>query len=206
MSRGIALAAVILVAVAGCGVGRDAVVTGSTFDFVAPGGRTEVFYDPPGQRGTVRGVSGDDLLEPGRTIGLDDFPDTVVVLNVWGSWCGPCREEMPALQMVHEQMQPAGVTVLGIDVRDDRDAAGDFMRDRGITYPSIYDNPGRSLLALGGFPRNTVPSTIVLDRQHRVAAVFLTSVRMGELLPVVQRVATEPRDEPGATAPDTSPR
>ena len=84
-----------------------------------------------------------------------------------------------------------GVTLLGIDVRDSADAARDFMNDRDITYPSIYDNPGRSLLALSGFPRSTVPSTIVLDRRHRVAAVFLTAIRVSELLPVVQRVAAE---------------
>jgi thiol-disulfide isomerase/thioredoxin len=200
MTRSIALVTVLLVALAGCGVGQGAVASGDTFEFVAPGGQTQIFYDPPGERGAVRGLSGESLLEPGRTIGLDDFPGQVVVLNVWGSWCGPCREEMPALQMVHEQTQPHGVTLLGIDVRDDRDAARDFLRDRGITYPSIYDNPGRSLLALRGFPRNTVPSTIVLDRRHRVAAIFLQAVRLGELLPVVQRVAAEPIGIPDPAA------
>jgi thiol-disulfide isomerase/thioredoxin len=161
------------------------------FTFVAPGGDTRIFYDPPASRGAVTGLSGESLLEPGRTVGLEDFPGQVVVLNVWGAWCGPCREEMPGLQQIHEQMRPEGVTLLGIDVRDSADAARDFMVDRGITYPSIYDNPGRSLLALRGFPRNTVPSTVVLDRQHRVAAVFLTTLRVAELLPVVQRIAAE---------------
>ena len=139
----------------------------------------------------MSGLSGESLLEPVRTIGLGDFPEQVVVLNVWGSWCGPCREEMPGLQLIHEQTRATGVTLLGIDVRDDREAARDFMTDRGITYPTIYDNPARSLTALRGFPRNTVPSTIVLDRQHRVAAIFLTAVRVSELLPVVQRIAAE---------------
>lgn len=190
MNRSTALVAVLL-ALADCGIGRGAAPPG-TFEFVAPGGQTQLFYDPPESRGVVQGLSGESLLEPVRTIGLDDFPGQVVVLNVWGSWCGPCREEMPAVQMVHEQMRPEGATLLGIDVRDDRDAARDFIRDRGITYPSIYDSPGRSLLALSGFPRNTVPSTIVLDRQHRVAAIRLQPVRVDQLLPVVQRVAAEP--------------
>lgn len=191
MNRSAALVTVLLVTLAGCGVGRGAAPS-DAFEFVAPGGQTQLFYDPPKSRGIVRGLSGESLLEPGRTIGLDDFPGQVVVLNVWGSWCGPCRAEMPALQMVHQRMQPEGATLLGIDVRDDRAAARDFILDRGITYPSIYDSPGRSLLALRGFPRNTVPSTIVLDRRHRVAAVFLQPVRVDELLPVVQRVAAEP--------------
>lgn len=84
--------------------------------------------------------------------------------------------------------------LLGIDVRDEvRSAPQDFVRDTGITYPSIYDPPGRSLLALKGYPRSVVPSTIVLDRHHRVAAVFLTALSDTDLLPVVQRIAADRR-------------
>jgi thiol-disulfide isomerase/thioredoxin len=184
----------LLLVLSGCSFNRpsgDAPSQAGEFTFVAPGGESRILYDPPESRGTVSELSGESLLDPGRTIGLADFPGQVVVLNVWGAWCGPCREEMPGLQLIHDQMRPEGVTLLGIDVRDSADAARDFMVDRGITYPSIYDNPGRSLLALRGFPRNTVPSTVVLDRQHRVAAVFLTTLRVAELLPVVQRIAAE---------------
>jgi peroxiredoxin len=84
------------------------------------------------------------------------------------------------------------VQVLGIDVRDDdRQAPQDFVRNRGLTYPSIYDPSGRSLLQLSGYPRNIVPSTIVLDKQHRVAAVFLRELLAQDLLPTVQRLAAE---------------
>ena len=182
----------VLLVLAGCGTSRDAVAIGGTFTFVAPGGQTMIFYDPPEQRGTVRGLTGESLLESGRIIGIEDYPGQVVVLNVWGSWCGPCREEMPDLQYVHETAGPSGVSVLGIDVRDSREAAADFLRDRGITFDSIYDPPGRTLLQLRGYPRNIVPSTIVLDRQHRVAAVYLARVRVAELLPLVQELAAEP--------------
>ncbi len=191
----VGLLAMVLVACAGKSAGpRD-----DTFTFVAPGGQTSSFYDPPATRGTVRGLSGDSLTDPGHTIGVDDFPGQVVVLNIWGSWCGPCRAEAPALQQTYDLTRASGVTLLGIDVRDDRGAALDFVRGHAITYPSIFDNPGRSLFALGGFPRNTVPSTIVLDRHHRVAAVFLTALRISELLPVVQRVAAEPAPGPAPT-------
>lgn len=182
----------VLVAV-GCAGGTAGPTTGQRqeFTFVAPGGQDRILYDPPQSRGTVTGLTGEDLADPARTLGLADFPGQVVVLNVWGSWCGPCRAEVPDLQQLHESMGPKGVTVLGVDVRDDRDAARDFLADRDVTYPNIFDQPGRSLLALDGFPRNTVPSTLVLDRQHRVAAVFLRAVRLTELAPVVQRVAAE---------------
>jgi len=193
----------LVVMLAGCAAGKDAVATGGSFTFVAPGGQSIIFYDPPQTRGTVRGLAGQSLLDQAHTLSIDDFPRQVVVLNIWGSWCGPCRAEAPDLQQTYQQTRASGVTLFGIDVRDDRAAAIDFERDRGITYPSIFDNPGRSLDALRGFPRNTVPSTIVLDRQHRVAAVFLTAIRISQLLPVVRRVAAEPA--PGQQSPATIP-
>lgn len=181
----VAVAGVLL---AGCATGKGATVSGGSFDFVAPGGQSTIFYDPPQTRGTVHGLAGPSLLDPTHTIGVDDFPGQVVVLNV----CGSCRAEAPDLEQTYTASKASGVTLLGIDVRDDRDAAADFVREQAITYPSIFDPPGRSLVALRGFPRDTVASTIVLDRAHRVAAVFLTKIRISQLLPVVQRVAAEP--------------
>jgi AhpC/TSA family. len=100
---------------------------------------------------------------------------------------------MPELQRVHEKTQDDGVQLLGIDVRDhNRDGPADFVTNVGVTYPSIYDPPGRTLLNFRGFPRNIVPSTIVLDRQHRVAAIFLKPLLESDLLPVVRRIADEP--------------
>ena len=190
MNRRLALASVVLGSVlVGCSATQGAAPGGGGFQFVAPGGRTFITYDPPEQRGAVTGISGDSLLNPGRTVGLDDFRDRVVILNLWGSWCGPCREEVPDLQFVADQ---TGAVVLGIDVRDDRQAAADFLRDYGVRYDSIFDNPGRTLVALSGYPRNAVPSTLVLDRQHRVAAVDLLQIRPSELIPLVQRLQAEP--------------
>lgn len=183
---GLAVAGFLLV---GCTATQDAVSAGQEFQFVAPGGRTFITYDPPESRGTVTGISGDSLLEPGTTVGLEDYAGQVVVLNLWGSWCGPCREEVPDLQFVADQ---TGAVVLGIDLRDDRQAAQDFLRDRGVRYDSIFDNPGRTLVALSGYPRNAVPSTLVLDRQHRVAAVDLLQIRPSELIPLVERLKAEP--------------
>jgi hypothetical protein len=84
------------------------------------------------------------------------------------------------------------VQFLGIDVRDARSAGADFARDFGLPYPSIFDPPGRTLFALKGIPRSVVPLTIVLDRHHRVAAVFLHAVPAQQLHPVVERITREP--------------
>ncbi|MDA4110106.1 alkyl hydroperoxide reductase [Mycolicibacterium holsaticum] len=178
----------------GCSTGDDAVAQGGTFEFVAPGGQTDIFYDPPEDRGRPGALSGPDLMDPAKTISLDDFAGEVVVVNVWGQWCAPCRTEIGQLQQVYDNTRGLGVQFLGIDVRDhNRDAARDFILDRNITFPSIYDPPMRTMIAFGGkYPTTVIPSTVVLDRQHRVAAVFLRELLAEDLQPVVQRLAAEP--------------
>ena len=138
-------------------------------------------------------MRGPSLMDPTKDLSLDDFSGQVVVINVWGQWCGPCRSEITELQQVYDDTRADGVAVLGIDVRDNnRDAAKDFIVDRKITFPSIYDPSMRTMIAFGGkYPTTVIPSTIVLDRQHRVAAVFLRELLAEDLLPVVQRLAAE---------------
>lgn len=181
----------LIVLLAGCASSKNAVDQSDSFQFVSPNGKTEILYDPPSARGKAGDVSGPTVRDPNTTVGLADYPNRVVVLNIWGSWCGPCRAEAPDLEFVAKQTAAQGVAVLGIDVRDDRAAAQDFVRDRGLTYDSIFDYPGRTLAALGGVPRNVVPLTVVLDKQHRVAAVYLEPIKVAELIPLVQRLAAE---------------
>jgi thiol-disulfide isomerase/thioredoxin len=181
----------IALAVVGCASGRDAVAQGGTFDFVSPGGKTDIFYDPPEGRGTIGDVTGPDLMTD-QPIHLSDFAGKVVVINIWGSWCAPCRTETPELEKVFTATKTLGVQFLGIDVRDDRSAAKDFVTDRHVTYPSIFDPPMRTAIALGrNYPTSVVPTTMVLDRQHRVAAVFLRALLAEDLQPVVERIAAE---------------
>jgi thiol-disulfide isomerase/thioredoxin len=190
-----------LLVLAGCSAGKDAVAAGSSYAFVAPGGKTEIFYDPPASRGKAPDLVGDDLARPGHEIRLSDYPGQVVVVNIWGSWCGPCRAEAPELETVYQHTSAPGMRFLGIDVRDTRSAGEDFVTGNGVTYPSIFDPAGRSLLALQGYPRNVVPSTMVLDREHRVAVVVLRRTTASELLPVVRRLAAETT---ASAAPTTS--
>ncbi|HEY1842676.1 MAG TPA: TlpA disulfide reductase family protein [Mycobacterium sp.] len=179
---------------AGCSSGDDAVAQGGIFEFVSPGGKTDILYDPPDHRGRPGPVSGPELMDPARAVSVDDFAGKVVVINVWGQWCGPCRAEAAALQQVYDATRANGVALLGIDVRDNnRQAAQDFVKDRKVTFPSIYDPAMRTMIAFGGkYPTSVIPSTLVLDRSHRVAAVFLRELLAEDLLPVVQRIAAEP--------------
>ncbi|OBI41328.1 alkyl hydroperoxide reductase [Mycobacterium kyorinense] len=193
------VAAAVAGLLAGCSTGDDAVAQGGTFEFVAPGGKTDIFYDPPDRRGHPGPVSGPDLMNPAHTLSVDDFPGKVVVINVWGQWCGPCRAEVTRLQQVYDATRGDGVAFLGIDVRDNnRQAAQDFVTDRHVTFPSIYDPAMRTMIAFGGkYPTTVIPSTLVLDRQHRVAAVFLRELLAEDLQPVVQRLAAEDQAPPG---------
>ena len=96
--------------------------------------------------------------------------------------------------LVYEATRDEGVAFLGINVRDnDIDAPRDFIADRGITFPSIYDPAMRTMIAFGGkYPTTVIPSTLVLDRRHRVAAVFLRELLDEDLIPLLQRLAAEP--------------
>ncbi len=205
MRRLLAVLVIAAAVTAGCATGDDAVAQGGTFEFVAPGGKTDISYDPPASRGKPGPLSGPDLLDPAKTISLNDFAGKVVVINVWGQWCGPCRAEIGQLQKVYDQTRDLGVAFLGIDVRDnDIDAPRDFVKDRNVTFPSIYDPAMRTMIAFGGkYPTTVIPSTVVLDREHRVAAVFLRELLAEDLLPVVQRLAAEP---PPDTAAKSGPR
>lgn len=193
MRRLVILWCVLLLALTGCSTGDDAVAQGGTFEFVAPGGQTDIFYDPPQDRGRPGPLSGPDLMNPDETLSLDDFAGDVVVINVWGQWCAPCRTEITQLQQVYDATKDSGVAFLGIDVRDNnRDAPVDFIKDRNITFPSIYDPSMRTMIAFGGkYPTTVIPSTIVLDREHRVAAVFLRELLAEDLQPLVERLAAE---------------
>lgn len=187
----IALLVVAALLAAGCSTGADAVENGTEFNFVSPGGKTDIFYDGD-DREPGPTIQGESLMDEGKQITVSDYAGKVVVINIWGAWCPPCRVEAPQMQKIWHTYGDKGVQVLGIDVRDnDRSFPEDFMRDTKLTYPSIYDPPMRSLLGMKGYPRSAVPSTIVLDKQHRVAAVYLRDLLASDLTPLIDRLLAE---------------
>lgn len=141
-----------------------------------------------GQRTAAPQLSGATI--EGRPFDPASTAGAVTVVNFWASWCAPCRAETPNLESVAEKTAASGVRFVGVNVKDSKAAAASFLRDKGVSYPSLYDDDGtlaaRWPIALG------LPSTVVLDRQGRIAARFTAAVEESELLPVVQRVAAEP--------------
>lgn len=137
---------------------------------------------------------------------LADHLGEVVVLNVWGSWCPPCRKEAPGLQSVYEELQADGVTFVGVNTQDDSERAAQAFEDEfEITYPSVYDPKGEQLLAFRGtLPPAAIPSTLVVDRQGMLAARVLGAIGEASLRDLVADIAAE---DPTATTPppeDTS--
>ena len=91
-----------------------------------------------------------------------------VLVNVWASWCDPCREESPALQRFHEQHRGERFTVLGIDSRDVSDDALEFVDEFGLTYPQLHDDEGK---VPGDFGMTGFPESFLVDPEGNVALV-----------------------------------
>jgi cytochrome c biogenesis protein CcmG/thiol:disulfide interchange protein DsbE len=107
-------------------------------------------------------------LHDGAKRSLADYRGKVVLLNVWASWCTPCREESPLLQRWHERMQPLGGTVLGVDTLDVKSDALGFIKRYKLTYPQLNDRDGTSIKKLG---TAQYPETFVVDKQGRITAL-----------------------------------
>ena len=194
---GAVLAAVaVALPLAGCSQDSDnaqnAVATGGNFEFITPGGEKVINYEES-ERKPLRTFSGEDVRDRDKTISLEDYEGEIVVLNSWGQWCAPCRAEADDLQEIHTELQKRDLgTVLGINVRDyNPQVSNDFLKDNGLTYPSIYDPPFKTAAALGGVPTSVVPTTIVLDKQHRPATVFLRSITAKDVMDVVDKLEKE---------------
>jgi thiol-disulfide isomerase/thioredoxin len=173
MTRSRALAALLcalgcVAALAGCGndldsAGSKGYVSGNGVITVLP----EDERRPPGE------VAGETL--EGDRLSLASYDGQVVVVNVWGAWCPPCRAEADDLATAARELARQDVAFVGINTRDSsRDNALSFQRTHDVPYPSLYDPSGRTLLAFRGTLRpNSIPSTVVIDEQGRVAASIL---------------------------------
>jgi thiol-disulfide isomerase/thioredoxin len=178
------------VAVGGCSTGTDAVdqSAGGEFRFVAGTGAGQTI--PAADRRAAPDVRGP--LIGGGELDVASLRGKVVVLNFWASWCGPCRVESPILDIVYRDAQARGVQFVGIGVKDDEQPLREFMTEQKISYPSLFDPNGKVTLRFRDFPPAGLPYTILLDKQGRVAAVYLTPLlRKDQIEPAVLGLAAE---------------
>ncbi|MBB4713416.1 TlpA family protein disulfide reductase [Streptomyces luteogriseus] len=182
------LAAVALL-VSACGSGGTSGGGGNT-NFVT--GTDGVATVAQGKRTPAPDLSGETIA--GKTLDVADYKGKVVVLNVWGSWCNPCRAEAKYFAKVSKAYADKGVQFVGINTRDtSTGAALAFEKDWGITYPSLYDPTGKLLLRFkkGTLNPQAIPSTLILDRDGKIAARSLSALSEERLLKMLKPVVAE---------------
>lgn len=194
LAAGVLAAAVTLSACSGDNTGKSG--GGGDTNFVTnTGGISTV---AKGERAAPGELAG-ETLDGGR-LDVADLKGKIVVLNVWGSWCAPCRAEAKHFSKVAKELKPQGVEFVGINTRNpSKQPAQKFEADYGITYPSLYDPSGK--LILHGFPRGTlnpqaIPSTVVLDRDGRIAARSLMALGEDQLRSMIDPLLKESKPKP----------
>jgi cytochrome c biogenesis protein CcmG/thiol:disulfide interchange protein DsbE len=118
----------------------------------------------------------------GETLSLSDLRGQVVLINFWGTWCGPCRREMPELQSLYEEHAEDGLTMLGLAVRDTSDAVADFREEYGLSFTLALDE-GESISEQYAIPGQ--PSTLVLDANGVIIFQSYSIVTEEDLAPII---------------------
>ncbi|MGH8970659.1 MAG: TlpA family protein disulfide reductase [Actinomycetes bacterium] len=197
-ARGRSLTAAAVVAAAvllvGCGgsPSGDRVYGGSGGTAASAEVATGLTRWAPADRPALPRLAGHTL--DGDLLDVADWRGHVVVVNTWGSWCGPCREEASDLRRAFEDTKADGVRFVGIGTRDNDAAARAFVREFAIGYPSLVDDDGRLMLAFGRtIPVSAVPTTLVVDARGRIAARVIGAVTYPTLRGLIDDTRTEPR-------------
>ncbi len=184
------VAPLVLLLLGSCGLGEQTDKTDDA-DTGAAAGITRLAIE---DRVPGPDISGRDL--EGGDVDISDWRGKVVVINVWGSWCPPCREETPILNRVATETSP-DVEFLGIAIRESASTSLAFARKEEVPYPSISDSSGSLLTRFADpLPAVAVPTTYILDRGGRVAVRVLDQVTYSTLMALIEDVQDEGRDGP----------
>ena len=189
-AAGALVAAAVVLGAAACDAGATAQDTaiGNGSSFVTGNYGTTVFRS--GARPKAPDVEGTTLT--GSKFKLSTDRGSVVVMNFWGSWCTPCREEAPVLGVLARHFSGAGVRFVGVDIRDDPASAEAFMRTYRISYPSLNDP--NDLIALdfrSTAPPTGIPTTLVIDASGRIAARIIGPVSYDGLKALIMQASAE---------------
>lgn len=149
----------------------------------------------PSERVDAPDIAG-DLLSGGSWT-LSQERGRVVVLNVWASWCAPCRAEAPVLQSLWEEFDEAGVSFIGLNTRDRSATALSFEKAYGITYPSVVDSDGQIQLRFSGIaPPQAIPTTLIIDQDGKVAGRILGRASESTLRGLIEPLLAGPSSSP----------
>jgi thiol-disulfide isomerase/thioredoxin len=185
-----ALAASALLTLAACDGGAIAQDTpaSSGQSFVSGSYGTTLFK--AGSRPAAPAITAKTLT--GRKLSIASYRGDVVVVNFWGSWCAPCRQEAPALGTLARQLRPRNVRFLGVDIRDNPAGAQAFMRTFRIGYPSLNDPADEIALKFRGtVPPTGIPTTLLIDRSGHIAARIVGGATYAGLKVLITRVDAE---------------
>ncbi|MDR6972485.1 TlpA disulfide reductase family protein [Leifsonia shinshuensis] len=173
----VAIAAATALALTGC-TANDSLATqyrsGNGQNYIAGDGTVSEYA--AGNRGEAVTFTG--TLQDGSTVSSRQYAGKVLVVNFWYAGCPPCRVEAPALQELSQKYADQGVDFLGVNLYDSAQTAASFEKDKGVTYPSVLDrDTGSVLLAFSKtVPPKATPTTLVVDKQGRVAARILGAI------------------------------
>ena len=157
---------------------------GSDKGFISGDGTyTEIL---PADRGEPIEFTGS--TETGATVTSADYRGQVLVVNFWYAECAPCRAEAPDLEDAFQATKDDGASFLGVNVRNQAETAISFAKTHGITFPSVIDTDSALQLAFSSdVPPNAVPTTLVLDKEGRVASRILGQLRSASILETLVR-------------------
>jgi thiol-disulfide isomerase/thioredoxin len=182
-----AVAVAAVLAVAGCDGGAIGADTPASSGQSFVGHSYESTFYQPGHRPVAPAVSGTTVT--GQHLSLAAYRGETIVLNFWGSWCAPCRAEAPALGQLARQLHSRGVRFVGVDIRDEPDSALAFMQQFNVDYPSISDPSDEIALEFRTtVPPADIPTTLVIDRDGRIADRIFGASSYSELLSVIDQV------------------
>lgn len=181
---------VALALIAGCSGGKNAVDQNAGGQFRYKAATSKGSLIPVASRKTAGDVTGP--LRSGGQYQLSQDRGKVVLLNFFASWCAPCQTESPQLDALYQQRKASGFEVVGLDVKDPSTGQLDnFVANKKLTYPIVIDQPAKTAIQLGNLPLPALPASVLIDKQGKVAAVYVGAVFPKDLDPVLDDLAKE---------------